>query len=140
MTKPKVWVCFFINRDVLARGGLTPERVEVARLWGFDIVIETLATLARSDRTCVYGIVCETTHDELRILYGQDWLGGTYLPQAVIVETDSGRHVPALCYIAPTRPPARPADDYLDWIIGAAREYGFPGWYLETLEGYRKKP
>ena len=141
MAEPHVWVFFygsFINRQVLARGGLTPERVEMARLWGFDIVIETLATLIRSDRHCVYGIVCQATHSELRGLYGQDWLGGTYLPEAVFVETE-GRLLPALCYIAPTRPPKQPADDYLDWITGPAREYGFPDWYVERLQSFRKQ-
>ena len=96
--------------------------------------------LVRSDRHCVYGIICEATHAELRSLYGQDWLGGTYLPEPVLVEIADGRLVPALCYIAPTRPPARPADDYLDWIIGPAREYGFPDWYIERLEHFRKQP
>jgi hypothetical protein len=142
MAEPKVRVFFygsFMSRQVLARGGLVPERVEVARLWGFDIQIETLATLVRSDRSCVYGIVCEATHAELRCLYGQDWLGGTYLPEAVFVETEGGRLVPALCYIAPSRPPASPADDYLDWITGPARDHGFPAWYIERLESFRKQ-
>ena len=143
MNEPKVWVFFygsFINRQVLARGGLVPDRVEVARLGGFEILVETLATLERSDRHCVYGIVCQATHAELRGLYGQDWLGGTYLPEAVLVETEGGRLLPALCYIAPTRPPAPPAGDYLDWITDAAREYGFPGWYVERLESFRGRP
>jgi len=140
MAKPKVHAFFygsFINRQVLAKSGLVPERIEVARLWGFDIRIETLATLVRSDQHCVYGIVCEATHAELRQLYGQDWLQGTYLPQAVVVETDGGALLPALCYIAPTPPTTRPASDYLDWIIGPAREYGFPDWYIEHLERFR---
>ena len=93
--------------------------------------------LRRSDRHCVYGIVCRATHGELRGLYGQGWLGGTYLPEAVLVDTEDGRLLPALCYIAPTRPPAAPAGDYLDWITGPAREYGFPGWYVERLESFR---
>lgn len=142
MAEPKVWVFFygsFINRQVLTRGGFVPDHVEVARLSGFDILIETLATLVRSDRHCVWGIACRATHAELRGLYGQDWLGGTYLPEAVLVETEGGRLLPALCYIAPTRPPSRPADDYLDWIIGPAREYGFPAWYVERLESFRAR-
>jgi hypothetical protein len=105
MDEPKVWVFFygsFINREVLARGGFVPDRIEVARLSGFDILVETLATLVRTDRHCVYGIVCQATHGELRGLYGQDWLGGTYLPEAVLVETEGGRLPPALRYIAPT--------------------------------------
>ncbi len=140
MAAPKVRVFFygsFINRQVLAGGGLVPERVEVGRLWGFDIRIETLATLVRSDQHCVYGIVCDATHDELRHLYGQDWLDGAYFPEAVLVEAEDRRLVPCLCFIAPTRPPARPADDYVDWITGAAREYGFPSWYIERLERFR---
>jgi cation transport regulator ChaC len=140
MAEPKVWVFFygsFINRQVLARGSFVPDQIEVARLSGFDIRIETLATLVRSDRHCVYGIVCRATHAELRSLYGQDWLGGTYLPEAVLVETEGGRLLPALCYIAPGRPPAAPAGDYLDWITGPAREYGFPGWYVQRLESFR---
>ena len=142
MAEPKVWVFFygsFINRQILAKGGLKPDRVEVARLSGFDIRIETLATLVRSDRHCVYGIVCEATHAELRNLYGQDWLGGTYLPEAVLVATDCGGLIPALCYIAPTHPPARPADDYLDWITEPAREYRFPDWYIQRLKSFRKQ-
>ena len=140
MTGPKVHVFFygsFINRQVLRRGGLHVESVALARLWGFDIQIETLATLVHSDRHCVFGILCEATHAELAGLYGQDWLGATYLPEAVLVETEGRRLVPALCYIAPVRPPSRPADDYLDWILGPAREYGFPDWCLERLESFR---
>ena len=143
MTQPKVRVFFygsFINREVLAKGGFVPAKVEVARLWGFDVLIETLATLVRSERYCVYGIVCEATHAELRSLYGQDWLGGTYLPEPVLVEMGGGLVAPALCYIAPTRPPARPVDDYVDWITGSAREYGFPDWYIARLETFRKQP
>src|SRR5262249_36936456 len=128
----------FINREVLARGGLSLGQFEVARLAGFDIVIESLATLVRSEQHCVYGITCQVTHDELRSLYGQDWLGGAHLPEAVVVGTGEGRLLPALCYIAPSLPPARPAADYLDWITKPAREYGFPGWYLDRLERFRK--
>jgi hypothetical protein len=142
MSEPRVWVFFygsFINRQVLARGGLVPQNVEVARLHGFDIVIETLATLRRSREHTVYGIVCQASHAELRGLYGQSWLGGGYEPEAVLIETDAGRFIPALCYVAYTRPPTQPADDYLDWIIVPAREYGFPAWYIERLEGFRQR-
>ena len=60
MTEPKVWVFFygsFINLDVLREAGLVPDRVEVARLGGFDIVIRPLANLIRSDQHSVYGIL-----------------------------------------------------------------------------------
>lgn len=122
MSEPKVRVFFygsFINPHVLAKGGFVPDRIDLARLWGFDILIETLATLVRSDRHCVYGIICEATHAELRSLYGQDWLGGTYLPEAVLAEAGDGRLMPA----SVTSPPVvRPR---------------VPAWYIERVERFR---
>jgi hypothetical protein len=128
----------FINRQVLAAVGLVPDRVEVVRLWGFDIHYQPLITLVPSDRTCVYGIICETTHAELDRLYHQEWLG-TYLPEAVIVQTQEGRLLPALSYIAPEGPAATPAGDYVDRITGPARDYGFPDWYVKHLESFRRR-
>jgi hypothetical protein len=139
MDKPKTRVFFygsFINRQVLAEVDLVPDCVEVARLWGFDIRIKPLANLVRSDRHSVYGIVCETTHVELNRLYGQDWVG-EYFPEPVLVETVEGRLLPALCYIAPRMKPSPAAGDYIDRIVDPAREYGFPGWYVERLERFR---
>jgi hypothetical protein len=142
MAKPKAWVFFygsFLNRRVLVDGGLTPEDVEVARLWGFDVRVQPLANLVRADGLCVYGIVCRATHAELARLYGQPWVG-TYLPEAVLVESAGGRLLPALCYLAPDPPVAPAAGDYLDRIVGPAREYGFPEWYVARLERFRQGP
>jgi hypothetical protein len=52
MTEPKVWVFFygsFLNLYVLRAAGLVPDRVEVAWLGGFNIVICPPANLIRSD-------------------------------------------------------------------------------------------
>jgi AIG2-like family len=127
----------FINREVLAEADLRPRRTEVARLWGFDIRVGPLANVVRSDGDCVYGIVCDATHEELERLYGQNWVG-TYHPEAVVVEARDGALHPALCYIAPHGEPTAPAGDYLDRILGPAREHGFPDWYLERLERFRE--
>lgn len=147
MAERKVRVFFygsFINRVVLAEAGLKPDRVEMARLWGFDIRIQPLANLVRSDRHCVYGIVCEATHAELTKLYSQSWVGA-YLPEAVMVETAGARLLSALCYIAPepeapAAGPSAAAADYIDRIAGPAREYGFPSWYIDRLESFRRRP
>jgi hypothetical protein len=117
-----------------------PDQVEVAHLWGFDICMQPLASLVRSDWHNVYGIICQITHAELHRLYGQHWVR-TYLPEAVLVEINGGRLVPALSYIAPPLPVASSApiaDDYLDRIVGPAHEYGFPTWYLTRLESFRQ--
>src|SRR5262245_17951964 len=128
MAEPVVWTFFygsFINPDVLRQSGYVPGRFEVARLHGFDIRIRPLANLVRSEQHCVHGIVAAATHDDLRRLYSQDWVG-TYLPEAVLVQTLDGKWRPALCYIAPPAEERPAASDHMDRIVGPARHHGFP--------------
>src|SRR5262249_10880098 len=109
---------------------------EVAKLSGFDIRIQPLATLARSDQHCVYGIVALGTQEQLRRLYSQGWVG-MYLPEPVLVETLDGKLRAAFCYIAPTSESRPATNDYMDRIVGPAKHYGFPGWYIARLESFR---
>ena len=142
MAEPRVWVFFYgsyMNLDVLKDVNLVPEQWEVGKVSGFDIVIQPRANLVRSDRHCVYGILATATHAELDRLYAhaKGVLGETYLPEAVLAETLNGMWTPALCYIAPSMDARPPADDYLERIVKPAREYNFPGWYVERLESFR---
>lgn len=143
MTDRIVWTFFYgsnINPDVLRKVDYAPQQVEVAVLHGFDIRIEPLANLVPSERHCVYGIIATGTHAELDRLYGRyvhDELGATYLPEAVVCRKLDGTLIPALCYLASETAPAPPTDEYLDRIIGPARKYGFPQWYIERLERFR---
>jgi hypothetical protein len=110
MTAPSVWTFFygsFINLEVLEAQGLVPERHEVACLSGFDIRIRPLANLVRSERHCV------------------------------LAETLNGTFRAALCYIDPSQEPAPATGDYVDRIVGPARDFGFPAWYIERLESFR---
>jgi hypothetical protein len=87
----------------------------------------------------VYGIVATATHEELRRLYehARNILGETYPPEAVLTETLDGKWLPALCYIAPSIDPRPAANDYIDRIVDAAKEFGLPAWYIERLESFR---
>jgi hypothetical protein len=141
MAEPTVWVFFygsFINLNVLQQAGYTPERLEVARLNGFDIRIQPLANLVHSDQHCVYGIVAPATHEQLRRLYSQEWVG-TYLPEPVLVQTLDGKWRPAFCYLAPSPAPGPASDDYIDRIVTPARQHGFPAWYIARLESFRPR-
>jgi hypothetical protein len=123
----------FINQDVLRQYGVALESFEVAKLSGFDIVIEPLATLIPSDERCVYGIVAALTHADVRKLYSQDWVSG-YNPYAVLVTAAEGVLIPCLCYVAPrNEQPSAPAADYVMKIFAPAEKYGFPDWYVERL-------
>ena len=142
MAERKVWVFFYgsyINFGVLREVDLVPEQWEVARLDGFDIRVQPRANLVPSEGHCVYGIVATATHAELARLYthARDVLGEVYLPEAVLVQTLAGLWRPALCYLCAEMAP-RPADNaYVERIVGPARSFGFPQWYLARLECFR---
>ena len=143
MAERKVWVFFYgsyINFGVLQEAGLVPGQWEVGLLHGFDIRIQPRANLVPSEGHCVYGIVATATHAELARLYAhaRDVLGEVYLPEAVLVQTLDGKWLPALCYLCPQMQPRPAEDDYVERIAGPARAYGFPGWYVARIEGFRK--
>lgn len=131
----------YMNLDVLKEVDLVPDRVEVARLPGFEISIRPLANLIRSDRDAVHGILVSATHRELVRLYAhaRDVLGGTYLPYPVVAHTLDGKLVPALCYIASDLEARPAANDYVDRILKPAREHKFPAWYIQRLESFRAR-
>ena len=129
----------FINLGVLGEVGLVPEDVRVAKLEGYDILIQPVANLVHSSGNTVFGVVCRATHAELESLYRRTWVE-TYLPHPVLVETMEGVRVPALCYLSPSREVTAADRHYLDRILGPAREYGFPAWYLERIEQFRSGP
>jgi hypothetical protein len=138
---PKVATFFYgsyINLDVLREIDLIPDRVEVARLPGFDIQILPLANLVASDQHTVYGVLATFTHAELEVLYGHalSVLGGRYLPHPVLTYTLSGQIEPALCYMAPELVPGPASADYLGRIVEPAREHGFPAWYISRLQSF----
>ena len=141
MTASRVWVFFYgsyMNLGVLREVDFIPDKWEVAKLADFDIVIRPRANLVPADGRCVYGILATGTHAELGKLYAhaQDVLGETYLPEAVLAETRAGYWRPALCYISQSMTPRPAAKDYVDRILTPAREYGFPGWYIERIAGF----
>jgi len=142
MLEPKVWTFFYgsyINVDVLREVNFVPDTWQVVRLAGFDIVIRPRANLIRSDQHSVYGILATGTHAELARLYAhaKNVLGEIYLPQAVLTETLDGGYKPALCYLCPAMEPRPATHDYIDRIVGPARKYGFPEWYIRRLESFR---
>ena len=141
MAEPKVWVFFYgsyMNFDVLKEVDFTPEQWEVAKVSGFDIIIQPRANLVVSDRRCVYGILVSATHAELNRLYAhaKGVLGETYLPEAVLAETLSAGYRPALCYIAPSMEAKPAANDYVERILAPAKQFNFPSWYIERLESF----
>jgi AIG2-like family len=65
---------------------------------------------------------------------------GVFLPEAVLVETQTNRLLPALCYMPPKRGSAPPNTAYVERLLEAARQHGFPAWYISHLERFRSNP
>lgn len=142
MPEPEIWTFFYgsyMNLDVLREVDYIPRKYETARLPGFTIAIRPLANLERSDQHTVYGIVATGTHADLERLYdhAEHILGGRYLPEAVLVQTLSGRWMPALTYIAPQLGERPATAEYVERIVKPARAYGFPAWYIEHLASFK---
>lgn len=139
MTGSSAWVFFygsFMAPHVVATAGATLREPQPAKLAGFDILIAPLATMVRAERGTVWGVVARMPHAEIAALYELPWVG-TYLPEAVIVETLDGALRPALTYIKHDVTLAPAADDYVHRIVTAAREHKLPEWYIERLDSFR---
>ena len=128
----------YMSPRVLRESDLSPSRIDVAQLPGYDLTIGPLANVVPSPTGTVYGVVAPATHAELDRLYAhaRDVLGGVYLPHPVLVLLEDGRPSPALCYIAPELPAAPASRDYVTRILEPAREHGFPEWYLRRVESF----
>lgn len=117
----------------MALGGFHPASIAVAKLNGHDIAFDSHANVFRADEHAICAILVYPTHDELNKLYSRDGVG-VFLPEAVMVETNDNRLVPAMCYMPPARGTA-PADlAYVARMIDAGKTHGFPDWYLRRLE------
>ena len=143
--EPRVWVFFYgsyMNFEVLKEACLVPGEWEVACAPGFDLRIGPRANLVRSNRHTAWGINATATHTELDRLYtdhAKGILGETYLPEAILTLTRDGKARPVMTYLCPHMEP-RPADAaYVERIAGPARQFGFPEWYLETIERFRPR-
>jgi AIG2-like family len=126
----------FMRRDVMALSGFYPDRIEVAKLSGHDITFDPHANVFRADSRAIYGILVYTSHEELGKLYSRDGVG-VFLPEAVVVETTNIRLLPAMCYMPPARGTKPPDPLYVERILEAARQHGFPTWYVNHLESFR---
>ena len=126
----------FMRREVMALAGFQPATIEVAKLRGYDIDFDPHANVFRSDEHSICGILVYPTHEELNKMYARDGVG-VFLPEAVIVETQDNKQLPATCYMPPARGTQAADIAYVGRIIEAAREHGFPAWYVNRLESLR---
>jgi hypothetical protein len=125
----------FIRAEVMALAGFHPASIEVAKLSGHDIAFDPHANIFRSAANSICGVLVYPSHEELHKLYSRDGVG-VFLPEAVVVEAGDGRLLPAMCYMPPARGNQPPDIAYIERIIEAGRQHGFPDWYMNRLESF----
>lgn len=132
-----VWGFFYgglINPDVMARLGWQPRSRVPAILPGYELRIAPLVNLVPNPSETAYGLLLETTHDDLARVYGQ--LKATYLPFPVAAHS-AGDHVrPALCYMVPDMAPGPAAADHVLPLLTAAEQLGFPAAYIDRIKAF----
>jgi len=130
----------YMNLEVLREVGVKEPSHEAARLPGYCLEIAPLANLVADAGSQAYGIITKLTHEEIDRLYGRQACGlsgGGYKPEAVLAFTIDNSLIPALCYRAPAMQPAAPEQGYVDLIVEAAREHGFPADYVADIQDHR---
>ncbi len=129
----------YINFTVLQEADIGARAYQVARLPNYKLVIAPLANLVPEEGFVSYGILTQLNPVELERLYREHAykkLGGIYLPEAVLVYTDTRVMIPALTYIAHDMETAKPDPAYVARILGPARDYGFPPQYLAHIASH----
>ncbi len=119
--------------EVVTNAGFVTEKIDVARLSGYDICLDPHANIFKRPFASVYGIVVNVTHEDLNRMYGATGVGA-FLPEAVLVDTLNDRYLPALCYMPSKRNDEKPDQAYLLRLIEAATFRALPTEYINRLK------
>ena len=126
-----------MNPEVLAKAGVYPIERQAARLDGWQLTLAPRATLIPSDGRSVHGVLGRLTHPDIDKLYTRDWFGfGVYLPEAVMVTNAAANKLAAMCYIAWETAGGKPAPEYVEKMVSAAREFSFPEDYVRHIQSF----
>ncbi|HYS47581.1 MAG TPA: gamma-glutamylcyclotransferase family protein [Xanthobacteraceae bacterium] len=98
--------------------------------WRFVITRDGYASLVRDCGALVHGVLWRLTPRDLAALHAYEQ--SAYLRRVLPVRQGAARR-PALVYLAPERGGGRPRPGYQELVVAAARDWGLPADYVETL-------
>jgi gamma-glutamylcyclotransferase (GGCT)/AIG2-like uncharacterized protein YtfP len=117
------------------------ELVGVARLDGYQFRLNSrgVATIVPDAKTEVYGIVWSISEDdEAKLDVYEGVAKGVYRKGRIQVVLAEGDRAEALVYVAADSTPGNTWGEYLNKIIKAAKQHGFPRKYIRELEEWTK--
>jgi len=112
----------------------------VARLegWRFRINAAGWATVVPEAKARVYGRLWRLDlPDEAALDVYEDLASGLYTKHRMTVHAAAGGLREAMVYLATDSTPGIPEGRYLEPIVAAAADAGFPGTYVEELRWWR---
>jgi gamma-glutamylcyclotransferase (GGCT)/AIG2-like uncharacterized protein YtfP len=122
------------RRPVFIGTATTPDH----RFW---ITIDGVATILKVSGSTVYGVLWAVYPDDEAELDAYEGVPQKfYTKQRTEVVRRDGQMQSAIVYIATERRKGRPRVGYLETIISAAREFGFPDRYVEELTAWKAEP
>ena len=123
----------FMDADLLAKKGITPQDAEVAHVDGFSLHIGERATLLRAAGARAYGVIMEITSSEAMDLYSESSVAD-YVAEPVISELVDGSKVEASCFISPHNKVTETNKDYAEALSQLAHKLGLPENYIAEIE------
>ena len=136
------YFAYGLNMDEIQLAGRCPEALLLgpATLPEHRFIINRrgVATVVPATGAMAYGLLWDLTGKNLEKLDRFEGVpSGHYTRELANVLTQNGAIVRATIYVASDATPGKPRSGYLEQIIMAAREHGFPSHYLEVLEACR---
>ncbi len=129
----------YMNPDTLKAAGAQPIDCETGYVEGLKLTVGPLANLVESESSRAYGLVAKLSHEDLNKLYASDPValrGIVYLPEAVLVHTETGQSLPALVYICPALSGGSADAAYVAKLVVAAEKIGLPADYISQIRAF----
>ncbi len=121
----------YMDDDVRDRVAAKGEHIAIARLDDWALRLGGRSTLERADGGVVWGVVAETTEDQLARLYTTQWHTAYKPTEVQVCVGDQTR--PAVVYVAPVDGD-RPAEpNHARALAALCRKLGFPEDYAAKI-------
>jgi hypothetical protein len=122
----------FMDVDLLAKKGITPQVAVVGHVNGFSLHIGERATLLRSAGARAHGVMMEISSGEAKDLYAESSVAD-YVPEVVTVELMDGSKVEASCYNLPDDKITETNRDYAEALLQVAVKLALPDTYIAEI-------
>ncbi len=123
----------FMDKDILKKNGIKPSNPRKGHLSDYALKIGNRASLVPSKNEKSYGILMTVDNDAIDRLYAETSVSD-YVPEEVIIVTNSGDSVNAICHNLPPKSLTGTNKSYAASLYGLVKKEGFPDDYLEKIK------